>query len=99
MSDLPNKKWKVYNDPLMPPNKMLLGHKGGSYLDTGYIMSEGAIPWTMPEPTVIERLAGVVDPVIQERVEKMDEDRTKRFIHFDLVTDAAVEGAVPKVIE
>lgn len=31
--------WKVYKDPLIPNNKILLGYKGHSYLDSGYIMT------------------------------------------------------------
>lgn len=66
-----NKKIKVYTDPTFPNDKILLGYKGNSQLDSGYIMADYE---PLPVPTVIERLAGVVDPEIQDRVDKMDAD-------------------------
>ena len=32
-----NKKWDLYVDPYFPRNKVLVGYKGGSYLETGYV--------------------------------------------------------------
>lgn len=31
-----NARWRVYKDPLFPPNQILGGYKGDSYMDSGY---------------------------------------------------------------
>jgi hypothetical protein len=64
---------KIYEDPTYPRDQILLGHQGKSQLDTGFIFAD----YEERVPTVIERLAGVVDDEIQERVDKMDEARGK----------------------
>lgn len=37
-----NNKWKLYKDPLFQPNKILVGYKGDSYLDSGYCFTPGS---------------------------------------------------------
>ena len=32
-----NNRFTVYKDPYFPRNKVLVGYKGGSYLETGYV--------------------------------------------------------------
>lgn len=93
-------KFKVYVDPTFPVDKILVGHKGDSFLDAGYVVTGQNMLWRPPpSPTVVERLAGVHDPEIQERVEKMDaavESHKKMFGTFDMVPDPASEGAHPR---
>jgi len=83
MSDLPNKNFKVYVDPTFKKNDILMGFKGNSHLDTGYIMSEFASELLPPEPSVVDRLAGVVDEGIQERIDEVDK-RRQRYLHYDI---------------
>jgi hypothetical protein len=72
-----NKKFTIYTDPTYPNDKMLMGYQGDSQLDSGMVFADYE---DLPVPTVIERLAGVADEEIQDRVD---------------VPDPAVEGAVP----
>ena len=85
-----NKKFVVYKDPEFDTNKLLMGYRGDSQLDSGMVFADYE---DLPVPTVIERLAGVADEEIQDRVDKMDEALRGRT--FDMVPDPAVEGAVP----
>lgn len=75
MSDGLNDKWKVYKDPATyPPDKLLIGHKGESFLDAGYVYSpyiplqttgsgfHFPEPAPCAEPSVIDRIGSLDDP-------------------------------------
>jgi len=34
-----NSRWNIFKDPFMPANKSVVGYKGESFLDTGYVYS------------------------------------------------------------
>jgi hypothetical protein len=40
MGDLQG-KWRIYKDPYMDPDTFIMGHRGESFMDTGYIYA----PW------------------------------------------------------
>jgi len=76
VSDGNKGKYRVYNDPLFPQGqqKLLVGHKGQSFLDAGYVHSPyiplqttGTGFWfpepaPCPEPSIVDRIATLDDP-------------------------------------
>jgi hypothetical protein len=58
----------VHEDPTYPNDKMLMGYKGGSFLDAGFIFDS----YVDPEPSAIDRLAALADDEIREWVEAWD---------------------------
>lgn len=72
-----NDKYKVYTDPLFPQdNKILIGHKGPSHLDTGYVHAP-YVPYLGPsEPSIVDRIAAIdADPEsdLVKRIKEYDE--------------------------
>lgn len=81
-------KLKVYSDPLFPQDKILIGYKGPSHLDTGYVHAP-YVPYTGPsEPSIVDRIAAIdAEP---------ESDLVKRIREYD---KWIADGRGPKLLD
>ena len=88
-------------------SKLLRGHQGKSYLDSGVVHAP-YIPLQftdMPdEPSAVDRLAGTIDPEAKKRCDEIDamrqrikESREFKITTFDFVADPSLPSDVPSL--
>lgn len=111
----PNSKFKVYQDPTFAVGggkNELCVHKGGTFLDTGYIYAP-YIPLVSspsgfafenppcPEPSIIDRIGALNDPEgpVARRVAAYDDWETRREEAFRKFMDARANSNAPPFVD